>query len=60
MPPLIRYVVRQEVELKVTATNPADAIALAARVFSNTKTPEDQINVNGSPREIALEAREDY
>jgi hypothetical protein len=60
MPELRRYVVRQEREVVVSASNPTDAAVLADRAFSNTKTPEDQLNITKPVREISIEAREDY
>lgn len=59
MPPLRNYTVTQEREVKVTATNLLDAAALADRIFSNTKTPEDQINISGTIRERNMIVRED-
>ena len=59
MPELRRYTVTQENEVKVSATNPTDAVVLANRIFSGTKNPEDQINILAPVREISIEVRED-
>lgn len=60
MPELRYYIVTQEREVKVSATNPTDAAILANRVLSGTKNPEDRINVQIWPREISVIVREDY
>lgn len=60
MPALRRYTVRQETEVKVSATNPTDAVVLADRVLSGTMKPEDQINIISPPVKISIEAREDF
>ena len=60
MPELRYYIVTQERELKVSATNPTDAAILANRVLSDTKNPDDQINVQMWPRETSINVREDY
>lgn len=59
MPEIHYYTVTQEREVKVSATNPTDAVVLAQRVFSKTKKPEDQINVQMWPRETYISVRED-
>jgi hypothetical protein len=53
------YIVTQEREIKISANNSTDAAALAERVFSATKKPEDQLRVQQYPRETILEIRED-
>lgn len=60
MSPLRDYRVIQEREVKISATSPANAAALSERIFSGTKTPEDQINIISPVREISLDVREDY
>lgn len=59
MPELIYFRVTEVREAKISATNMSDAAALAERVFSGTKKPEDQINVQSYPRVIELVIRED-
>lgn len=60
LPEIRYYTVTQEREIKVSANSPIDAAVLANRVFSNTKYPEDQVNVKMPIRERALNVREDY
>lgn len=60
MPEIRYYTVTQEREVKVAANSPIDAINLAERIFSNTKRPEDQINIITPIRERAIDVREDY
>lgn len=58
MPELRYYIVIQEQEVRVSATNSTDAVILAKRVLSNTMHPEDQIDVQAYPCEIGLSVRE--
>jgi hypothetical protein len=60
LPELRYYTVTQEREVKVSANSPIDAAVLANRVFTDTKHPEDQINVQTPIRERGLTVREDY
>jgi hypothetical protein len=60
LPELRYYTVTQEREVKVSADNPVHAAVLANRIFTNTKYPEDQLNILAPIRERALTVREDY
>lgn len=57
--PAIRYfTVTEEREVQVSATNSVDAIALALRVLSGTRKPEDQLDIQSAPRQVQLSVRE--
>lgn len=60
MPEIRYYEVVQERSIKISANNETDAAVLADRVFSGTKKPEDQINIQQNPRVIYLSIREDH
>ena len=60
MPEIRYYTVTQEREVKVSANSPIDAANLAQRIFSDTKKPEDQINIVQPIRERSIDVREDY
>lgn len=59
MPEIRYYLVTQERQVRVSATNSTDAMVLANRVFSDTKKPEDQIDIQEEPRETSLNIREE-
>jgi len=59
MPVLLKYTVRHEIEVVVTATSPTYAAELADRVISKTKKPDDQINVVSWPRTVGVIVREE-
>lgn len=60
MPEIRYYTVTQEREVKISANSPIDAANLADRIFSDTKLPEDQINILQPIRIRAIDVREDY
>jgi hypothetical protein len=60
VPELQYFTVTQEREVKVAATSPINAAALADRVFSGTTNPEDKINVISPVRECNMLVRKDY
>jgi hypothetical protein len=60
MPALKYYVVNITHEVKVSATNSTDAVALAKRAMEHTMHPEDQINIWAMPYEVGLSIREDH
>jgi len=59
VPELRRYIVKQEREVKITATSPLNAALIAGRAFAGAKKPEDQINIRSPIKEISLDIRED-
>lgn len=59
MPEIRYYTVTQEREIKISASDPVEAAALAKRVFSLMTSFADNVNIQQRPREISIFIQEE-